>query len=131
MAFLSRKPEDPTLIMYNEYWNTDDFYRDVDAIILEGVYGRASANQIREKVRERMMKPLKDIDTMSRSMDPLTSRLLRCLLDQIDLDSKLDVIMYHRMPDLCKANNMEMPASYERKSKFIRHNPILKFGRKK
>lgn len=131
MAFLSRKPEDPTLIMYNEYWNTDDFYRDVDAIILEGVYGRASANQIREKVRERMMKPLKDIDTMSRSMDPLTSRLLRCLLDQIDIDSKLDVIMYHRMPDLCKANNMEMPASYERKSKFIRHNPILKFGRKK
>lgn len=131
MAFLSRKPEDPTLIMYNEYWNTDDFYRDVDAIILEGVYGRASANQIREKVRERMMKPLKDIDTMSRSMDPLTSRLLRCLLDQIDIDSKLDVIMYHRMPDLCKANNMEMPTSYERKSKFIRHNPILKFGRKK
>ena len=131
MAFLSRKPEDPTLIMYNEYWNTDDFYRDVDAIILEGVYGRASANQIREKVRERMMKPLKDIDTMSRSMDPLTSRLLRCLLDQIDIDSKLDSIMIRRMPDLCKANNMDIPASYERKSKFIRHNPILKFGRKK
>lgn len=130
MAFLSRKPEDPTLIMYNEYWNTEDFYRDVDAIILEGVYGRASANQIREKVRERMMKPLKDIDTMSRSMDPLTSRLLRCLLDQIDVDSKLDSIMIRRMPELCKANNMDVPASYERKSKFIRHNPIFKLGKR-
>ena len=131
MVFPYKKAEDPSLIMYNEYWNTDEFYRDVDAIILDGVYGRASSAQIRDKVRERMMKPLKDIDTMSRSMDPLTSRLLRCLLDQIDVDSKLDVIMFHRMPDICKANNLEVPTSYDRKSRFIRHNPILKFGRKK
>ena len=129
MAFVTRRAENPTLIMYNEYWNTPEFWRDVDNIILEGAYERASAAQIRENVRERMMRPLKDIVSMSRSMDPLTSRLLRCLLDQIDVDSKLDFIMIRRMPDICREHNVEVPVSYDRKTRRT-WKPILTLKKK-